>query len=87
MYVVLTDFADREDGFYLYRAGDSFPRSGVDASPKRINALLTSENGLKKPLIAKADKSTGEEKKPENKAVDAPEDKPARRRVRKAKEE
>ena len=37
-------FCDANDGYYTYRVGDEFPRSGVTVSPSRIEQLSTVGN-------------------------------------------
>lgn len=51
MYKVLADFADIQDGGYVYHTGDYFPRVGVEATEKRISALKSHTNRLGRPLI------------------------------------
>ena len=45
MYIVVKDFTDRIDK-HIYRAGDKYPRSGVDVSDDRV-AELTSKNNMR----------------------------------------
>lgn len=54
-YVVLTRFADLQDGNRIYEAGDNYPRLGFDVSPERLAELAGSDNRIGKPLI-KAEK-------------------------------
>lgn len=51
-YVVVTDFTDKNDK-HIYRAGDAFPRSGVDVSAERV-AELTSKDNLRGEVLIKA---------------------------------
>jgi len=51
MYRVIADFADMQDGGYVYHTGDKFPRDGVEADPARLAMLLTNTNRIQKPLI------------------------------------
>ena len=51
-YVVVTDFTDKIDK-HIYRAGDTFPRSGVEVSAERV-AELTSNNNLRGVVLIKA---------------------------------
>lgn len=51
MYRVMVQFADFQDGNYVYNAGDSFPREGHTVMPDRIRELSTAENKLGIPLI------------------------------------
>ena len=50
-YRAVKDFADARDSYYVYKAGDSFPRKGVAVSPKRIEELVGTSNRLGVPLI------------------------------------
>lgn len=43
-YRVLKDFSDLKDHNYKYTTGDTFPRSGYIASPKRIEELSSANN-------------------------------------------
>lgn len=51
MYKVLKDFSDIQDHFYVYRAGDTYPRPGTNPSSGRIDELLGSNNARRRPLI------------------------------------
>ncbi len=51
MYRVIADFADMQDGGYVYHTGDKFPRDGVEADQARLAVLLTNSNRLQRPLI------------------------------------
>lgn len=51
MYEVLHYFTDTQDYDYIYRAGDKFPRDGVDVPDSRIEELLSAKNKRKMPLI------------------------------------
>lgn len=50
-YIVITKFADLEDGKHLYNVGDVYPHSAKVASENRINELLGSNNKVRRPLI------------------------------------
>lgn len=54
-YVVLKDFADLQDNKYLYRAGDSFPRAGVDVSEERVAELASKRNKCGEALITRVE--------------------------------
>ena len=54
-YVVVSRFLDREDAFWLYGEGDTFPRPGARVSEERIAYLLGDQNKLGKPVIAVAE--------------------------------
>ena len=51
MYRVLRDFADLQDREHIYRAGDTFPRSGMEPDEGRIAELSSPRNRLGVPLI------------------------------------
>ena len=51
MYRVLKSFSDSQDGGYIYRAGDVFPRPDAKASAKRIAELASKSNKRKEVLI------------------------------------
>ena len=50
-YKVLTRFVDLQDANHLYKAGDTFPRSGLTVSADRIAELSSSSNRRGIPLI------------------------------------
>lgn len=50
-YTVLSDFRDREDGYFLYGKGDSYPRDGYTPSKERIDELSGKENAIGEALI------------------------------------
>ena len=60
MYRVIAKFADLTDDKHLYMPGDIFPRSGVEVSPERIEALMSAENGARMPLIERVGDEVGE---------------------------
>ena len=68
MYKVLADFADMQDGGYVYHTGDPFPRVGAETTEERINTLVSHTNRLGRPLIEKTEdfmpKPESGEKKP-----------------------
>ena len=98
MYKVLIAFADLEDGNYIYRAGDTYPRKGFTASDERLEELASSENKQNRPLIEKVSEVKKEEVKPiEEKPIEEPvmeekieevkeEKKPAKKKASKKKE-
>ena len=51
MYRVIVAFADLQDNKHAYKAGDEFPRSGVEVSDERIAELASNKNLMKQPLI------------------------------------
>lgn len=54
-YVAITKFADLSDDKYLYEAGDTFPREGLQVTKKRIKELMGKMNKARKPLIKEAE--------------------------------
>ena len=73
MYKVLIAFADLEDGNYIYRAGDTYPRRGFKASDERLEERASSENKQNRPLIEKVGDVEKEEEKPiEEKPIEEP---------------
>lgn len=64
-YVVLKDFADLQDNKHFYRTGDSFPRTGAEASEERVAELSSANNKCKQPLIAKIEVEIINDSKPE----------------------
>ena len=59
VYKVVNSFADTQDGMYIYRVGDIYPRMGYVPTEDRIKFLLS------KDLIKEAEfKDEEEEQKP-----------------------
>ena len=50
MWRVLVDFADLQDGGYIYHTGDKFPRAG-EVDPSRVAELASFNNRRGFPLI------------------------------------
>ena len=50
-YTVLSEFADLQDGNYIYRVGDEYPRKGYSPTDERVTELSTGKNLLHRPLI------------------------------------
>lgn len=50
-YRVLEDFSDKQDGRRPYKAGDTYPREGLDPSPQRVAELLGADNARGRPVI------------------------------------
>lgn len=76
-YKVVYAFADGQDGGYVYRTGDTYPRDGVEPDALRIANLSSTANAFGFPLI--------EESKPAGKAeAKAEAKKPARKTNTKA---
>ena len=63
-YRAAIDFADLQDGRWLYHAGDPYPRDGLTVSPKRIAELAGSDNLAGKPLIVAVAEPAREEPAP-----------------------
>jgi hypothetical protein len=55
MYKVIKLFADLQDNNHVYRIGDVFPRSGVEATEERLAELASCNNKQGVPLIEKVD--------------------------------
>ena len=51
-YIVVTDFTDKNDK-HIYRAGDTYPRPGVEVSKERV-AELTSADNMRGEVLVKA---------------------------------
>ena len=51
MYKVIAHFKDLQDNNYEYNPGDTFPRTGYEASEERIDELSTDKNRRHKPVI------------------------------------
>lgn len=43
-YVAIKDFADLQDNKRLYRAGEAYPREGLEVSKERLAELSSSQN-------------------------------------------
>lgn len=63
-YTVLKYFTDLQDNEYIYRAGDTYPREGINPSAERIEELASDKNKQGTPLI-KAVSEKSEAEKPE----------------------
>ena len=50
-YKVIHYFTDLSDKAHPYEVGDTYPRSGVKPTKKRIEELLGNKNMQNKPLI------------------------------------
>lgn len=73
MYEVIKDFADLQDGGYIYRVGEIFPREGTKVTIDRATELLGAENKAGEPLIAEIVTEAVSEKVPEPKKKKAKE--------------
>ena len=50
-YKVIKAFTDGQDGMYVYRVGDTYPRKGGKPTEERIKGLLGTKNKQGVPLI------------------------------------
>jgi len=64
-YRAAVDFIDLQDENRLYKAGEKFPRDGLEVSAARLTELSTDANRMGYPLIAAAQ----DDKKPTRKRV------------------
>lgn len=67
MYKVIVYFEDIQDKRHKYRVGDTFPRSGLTVSDKRLDELATNKNKRGIPLIMFDGDETKVEEKPKRK--------------------
>lgn len=81
-YVVVTDFTDKNDK-HIYRAGDKFPRPGVEVSKERVAELTSTDNVRGEVLIKAVEppksaeiRPVKEEKKKTDKSVNTQKKKP-----------
>ncbi len=74
MYKVLMDFLDMQDGKRLYKAGDKYPRKGLNPSAERVNALLSGEKSGNNLLGKKLIEHTETQGKPPKKKAEGTED-------------
>ena len=56
-YEVIEDFTDLQDRERVYRKGDTFPIEGVEVSDERLEALLSSNNKRKEPVIKEVEET------------------------------
>lgn len=61
MYKVLRYFTDLQDNNYPYKAGDEFPRKGLNVTAERLEELSTGKNKRGIPVIEEV-KETKDEK-------------------------
>ena len=61
-YRVTKTFFDRQDNYYRYLAGDTYPRPGLIPTEKRIKELASGRNRLHVQLIEEVEEQP--EKKP-----------------------
>lgn len=69
-YVVVKDFTDKNDK-HVYRAGDTFPREGVEVSEERVAELTTTANMRGEILISRVDEPESKPKKAKRVKKDA----------------
>jgi len=50
-YRAIRYFVDLKDNKYPYSVGDEYPRKGLSVDQNRINGLLGTENGQRRPVI------------------------------------
>lgn len=63
MYTVLVRFADLQDNGFVYNAGDTYPRKGLEPTADRINELASDRNKRGLTLIKKAVEKSKRNKK------------------------
>lgn len=51
MYKAILMFSDLCDNGHVYRAGDVYPRDGIEVSDERLAELSTDKNRRARPLI------------------------------------
>ncbi len=74
MYRVLVDFLDMQDGKRLYKAGDKYPRRGLNPPSERIEALLNGEKSSNNLLGKKLIEHVETERKPPKKKAEVAKD-------------
>lgn len=62
-YVAAVDFADINDDFRMYKAGEEYPRPDLIVSEKRLAELAGSDNRAGYPLIKKDGENAPEKPK------------------------
>lgn len=85
IYRALIRFCDRQDDMFMYEAGDTYPRPGLDVTPERIAELAGSDNRMGYPLIEAVEalsKAPNDEPKEELTEADKPAQKSRRSRQR-----
>lgn len=51
MFEVLNDFIEKEHKDLLYKAGETYPKAGFEADPKRVEYLQSNKNVYKKAFL------------------------------------
>lgn len=85
IYRALIRFCDRQDDMFMYEAGETYPRPGLDVTPERIAELAGSDNRMGYPLIEAVEalsKAPTDEPKEELTEADKPAQKSRRSRQR-----
>ena len=67
MYRAIEQFADLQDGNYIYGIGEIYPRKGHSPTEERLKELSGTENKVGKPVIQYFDDPVEEENKQKNK--------------------
>lgn len=86
-YEVIKDFSDSTDNKFVYRAGDTFPRSGLSVSEARIAQLLSGDNMRGVPLIREGLRKATEDVEEAKAGVSPPSTQKPAKRPRKRKGE
>jgi len=75
MYIVAKYFTDLQDGDHPYKAGESFPREGLEVTEARL-AELSGKNNKRGEVLIKAEEPAEEqaERKPEKPAEEITEE-------------
>ena len=83
MYKVNMFFTDLQDNRYAYKAGDVFPRNGLEVSDDRLNELSSNHNRRGIPLISLVEEETTEPVEDEaEEETETVEEKPKKKRGR-----
>ena len=61
MYRAVMYFTDLTDNGHAYHTGDEFPRAGLKVSKERLEALSTSKNRRRIPLIENVEEAEKDE--------------------------
>ena len=69
MYKVLKYFTDLQDNNYPYKAGDEFPRKGLDVPAERLEELSTAKNKRGIPVIVEIKEAAEQPKAEKPKAA------------------
>lgn len=80
-FLVITPFVDLEDGHYMYRKGDIYPREGLNVSDERIMQLLSNQNKAHKSFLERVAEPITEKIS----VVDATTEQPKKKRTKRSK--